>query len=331
MTPSGLSDLSFYPDGKTLATAGQESTVRFWDLVKEQEETEAGHRGGVAPVALSPDAATVVTGCWSDGLRFWDRETGKEQRVLPKLQIVVLNYGADGLVIVGVEDDRLHLYDAMGKDKGTIGKAHNAKSCLALSPDGKLLAVGNEEIRVYDLASGKEKVKLAGHGRVCQSLAFGPDGKTLLSAGEEPPITTGELRYQFSLKLWDLSTGKEVRTLPHPAGWGIKQVAYSPDGKLAATNTHVWNVTTGKMVRALAFGVESPQFSPDGKLLALAYQYAVPKSKGWIELWDMMSGEKVAVLEGHTGMIAALAFSADGKYLVSGSEDTSARVWELAK
>jgi RNA polymerase sigma factor (sigma-70 family) len=328
---SGLNDLSFYHDGKTLATAGQDSVVRFWDLVKEQEETEGGHRGGVAPVALSPDDKTVVTACWSDGLRCWDRETGKELRMLPKFQAVVLGYGADGLVIIGVEDDRVHLYDASGKDKGTVGKAHNARSCLALSADGKLLAVGNEEIRVYDLATGKEKARLSGHGKVCLSLAFGPDGKTLLSAGEEPPVTTKELRFQFSLKLWDLNTGKEVRALPHPAEWGIKQVAYSADGKLAATNTHVWDVTTGKMVRELAFGVESPQFSPDGKLLALPYQYVVPKSKAWIELWDTTSWQKVGLLEGHGGMIAALSFSADGKFLVSGSEDTSARVWEIAK
>jgi RNA polymerase sigma factor (sigma-70 family) len=328
--PSLVSDLTFHPDGKTLATGGQDSTMRFWDLVNEKEEAEAGHSSAVTSVALSPDGKTVVTGCWSDGVRLWDRATGKELRVLPKMQVGHLSFGADGLVIVGVEDDRWHLYDpATGKVKDPIGKPHNAKSCLAVSADGKLLAVGNEGIRVYDLASGKEKVKLPGHGRCCLSLAFGPGGKTLLSAGEEPPDTTRDIRLQFSLKLWDLSTGKEVHILPHPAHWGIKQVAYSPDGKLAVTNTHVWDLTTGRMVRELALGVESPLFSPDGKLLALPYQHVVPKSKGWIELWDTTNWEKVAVLEGHTGMIDALAFSADRKFLVSGSEDTSARVWEI--
>jgi WD40 repeat protein len=66
-------------------------------------------------------------------------------------------------------------------------------------------------------------------------------------------------------------------------------------------------------------------------LLALPYLYMVPKSKGAIELWDTTSWKKVAVLEGHAGMIDALAFSTDGKFLVSGSEDTSARVWAISE
>ncbi len=329
--PSAVNDLTFDRDGKTLATGGQDCTVRFWDLVNEKEETEAAHRAAVTTVALSPDGRTVVTGCRSDGVRFWDRETGKELRALPKLPVEHLSFGAAGLVIVGLEDDRLHLYDpATGQAKGPIGKPH-ARGFLAVSADGRLLALGNDEIRVYDLASGQEKVKLAGHGGSCLALAFGPDGKTLLSAGEESPDTTRELRLQISLKLWDVSTGKEVRQLPHPADRGINQVAYSADGKLAATNSHVWNVTTGQMVRELTPGVENPLFSPDGKLLALPYLYGWPKYKGLIELWDTTTWEKVAVLEGHTGMIDALAFSADGKFLVSGSEDTSARVWDIAE
>jgi WD40 repeat protein len=85
------------------------------------------------------------------------------------------------------------------------------------------------------------------------------------------------------------------------------------------------------MVRELTAGVESPAFSPDGKLLALPYLYMVPKSKGSIELWDTTSWKKVAVLEGHAGMIDALAFSADGMFLVSWSEDTSARVWAISE
>jgi RNA polymerase sigma factor (sigma-70 family) len=330
--PTGVSDLTFDPEGKTLATGGgQDQRVRFWDLVNDREEVEPGHRGPVTGVALSPHGTTVVTSSYinTDGLRFWDRPTGKQTRSLPKVPAVYFGYTADGLVIVGFEDNHLHLHDpATGKATLQIGKRMEPIHCLAVSPDGKLLAVGHEEIRVYDLATGKEKVKLPGHAWSCVTLAFGPDGKTLLSGGVDGYDAT-VTKLQHSLRLWDVTTGQEVRRLPHPPEWGIRRLAFSPDGKLAATTTHVWDMTTGRAVRELAQGAEWPLFSPDGKLLALPYQYTLPKSRGVIELWDTTTWEKVAVLEGHTGMIDALAFSADGKFLVSGSEDTSARVWEL--
>ena len=75
-------------------------------------------------------------------------------------------------------------------------------------------------------------------------------------------------------------------------------------------------------------------FSPDSKLLAVAKgekAYAQGKSEIRIDLWDTSAWEKVAVLKGHTQDIVSLAFSADSKFLVSGSLDTSARVWDVSE
>jgi len=327
--PAQVHDMTYSRDGKTVATGGYDHTVRFYDLVNEKEEIEPGHYAGVSNVAISPDGKIVMTGNYREGVRVWDRATGKQLRELPKIQVSNLAYGPAGAIILGIEEDRIHLYDpTTGKDKGTIGKRMLTPSWTAVSPDGTLLAVGGDEIRVYELATGKEKVKLAGHEK-CVGMAFSADNKTLISAGEETPVMFNGLRLQFTLRLWDLGTGKEIRKLPHLIDLGIQHVGYSSDGKYCVTNTHAWDVATGKMVKELVPGVQVPIFSPDSKLLALPYQYVIPKSKGVIELWDTTSWEKVGELEGHTGMINAVSFSADGKYIVSGSEDTSARVWAL--
>ena len=83
----------------------------------------------------------------------------------------------------------------------------------ALAPDGKLLAVGEQGIRVVELPSGKERVKLAGHSSHCTCLAFGPGGKILVSGGEE----TSQPKNTYSVKLWNLSTGKELAGFHTPS------------------------------------------------------------------------------------------------------------------
>ena len=108
-------------------------------------------------------------------------------------------------------------------------------SAVAFSPDGKTLASGSldSDIKLWDVATGKERATLKGHTETVRSLAFSPDGKTLASGG-----------YDNSIKLWDLATGKVQATLKGFTE-GVNAVAYSPDGKaLAAASDSVklWDV-----------------------------------------------------------------------------------------
>lgn len=335
-------DLTFHRDGKKLATAAAEQSVRFWDLLTGLEEVEQGHQGSVDAVALSPDGKLVVTARYLESVRFWDRSTGKELRRMVLMPVHGMAFVPDGLLIAGSGEDHLiRLYDpATGREKGTVGKDLRVGMCMTVSADGKLLAVGQEGIRIVELPSGKEKVKLAGHGSYCASVAFGPDSKTLVSGGQETVMP----QQTYAVKLWDLATGKELRRLEHPAEHAVNSVACSPDGQYVLTDRHTYNfgpppvadmatakVVVGPGVGWSPFGRRPMVFSPDGKLLAVATESSHPKPQVGIELWDTANWEKVAVLEGDTQRIIALAFSADGKFLVSGSEDTSARVWDASK
>ena len=213
--------------------------------------------------------------------------------------------------------------------------------CAALSADGKLLAVGGHGIRVIEVPSGREKVKLPGHGSYTACLAFGPDGKTLVSGGQDTLMPT----QTYGVKLWDLATGKELRTLQQGSLYALYRAAYSPDGRFVLTNLQTYDfgsppfadLATAKVSEGPAVGgsINYPGnllvFSPDGKRLAVAMESGQLRNKITIDVWDPATWEKVATLEGHTQRVLSLAFSADGRYLVSGGADATAMVWDLSK
>ncbi|MCS7227406.1 MAG: WD40 repeat domain-containing protein [Endomicrobia bacterium] len=159
-----------------------------------------------------------------------------------------------------------------------------------------------------------------GHIWNVNSVAFSADGKYLASGSLDRTI-----------KLWEVSTGRLVRTLEGHT-WDVESVAFSADGKYLASGSgdktiKLWEVSTGRLVRTLeghTDRINSVAFSADGKYLA---------SGSWdktIKLWEVSTGRLVCTLEGHTDRINSVAFSADGKYLASGSEDATMKLWNVA-
>jgi eukaryotic-like serine/threonine-protein kinase len=218
--------------------------------------------------------------------------------------------------------------------KATL-QGHTGAS-VAFSPDGKLLASGSGggvdgpgEVRLWEVATGREKFNLKGHGSPVRSAAFSPDGKLLASVGR------GEV------KLWDVATGQkraDLRGHTRP----ILCVAFSPDGKLLASGAgeyghggpgelKLWDVATGREKAPLKGhreAVYSVAFCPDGKLLASGGGEAT--KLGEVKLWEVASGREKVALQGHTYPVRSVAFSPDGKILASGTNLDGVRLWEVA-
>lgn len=190
---------------------------------------------------------------------------------------------------------------------------------VAISPDGKLLASGNDDktIRLWNLETGQGISTLAGHSHSVKSVAFSSDGTMLASGSDDQTV-----------KLWNLSNFQEICTFSGHSH-AVKSVAFSPDGNLLASGSwdktiKLWNVQMGIEENTLAghaLQVASVAFSPCGNVLASA---SCDRTVRLWELPDRFSSR----LYGHAWSVCAVAFSPDGKTLATGSDDNTIILWD---
>jgi len=184
---------------------------------------------------------------------------------------------------------------------------------VTVSPDGSLVATAGGEggVRLYDAKSGG-LLRAIGSGDRC--VVFSPDGRTLTAAGFQMDKLVG---------LYDVQTGKRVRTFEGQTEWEAFTTAFSPDGQLLASTAAdmqilVWNVATGALKLRLPnqpARVTALAFSPDSATLA-----AGGGDKA-VRLIDVASGQVRRKLEGHRDWVCTLAFTPDGKAIASGCCD----------
>jgi WD40 repeat protein len=148
--------------------------------------------------------------------------------------------------------------------------------------------------------------------------AWSPDSKSVITIGTD-----------FVGRVWNADTGRETRTLEGHTGYGLL-CGFSPDGKEASTTsfvdrtTRIWNVKTGKSRLVLEGHTERPivaGFSPDGR------EFASADAAGHALVFELEHGKVVAQLDGHEGIVSALAFTPDSKRIVTAGHDGLVRIW----
>lgn len=362
----GVHSIAFSPDGKQVISGSGDQTLKVWDLASGQElRTFHGHSHEIMSVAFSPDSQTVVSGSRDNTLILWNVATGQKVRTLVGHSegIRSIAFSPDGKTIAsGSEDDTLKLWDsASGRELHTVGgftrgvfsvafspdskvvasgsygktlklvdvatgrvlrtlEQPSAVSALAFSHDGKKLAVGslNSTIKLLNMDSERELHTFNFSGHVL-SLAFAPDGKTLVSGSYD------------GLKLWDVVSGRKLRTLGDEINQ-VNTVAFSPDRKTVMFGSDdgikLWDLASGREPRILlgedARNVISAAFTPDGKTLTTV-------SLDGLRQWDVGQGQLLQSYHtyGAIDKVKCIAFSPDGKIFVSGDWNGFVTLWNM--
>lgn len=209
-------------------------------------------------------------------------------------------------------------------DKSVFASSFNNVYSLALSPDGRFLAMGDIQgsIDLWETNDRKHLLKLEGHEGCIMTLDFSPDGKTLASGG-----------YDSLIKLWDVETGNCLNTLAGHTH-NVFCVSFSPNGKLLAsgsgdTSIRLWDIHLGEcleILQAHTNWVLSLAFNFDGSILVSAGLGDCD-----IHLWDTVTARCINVLKGHLVGINSLRFTPNSKYLASGADDCSIKLWNISK
>ncbi len=337
---SWTSSVACSPDGKWLATA-DERVVRLWDAATGKDVREyRGPTDAVRSVAYSPDGKTIAAGAIDETVFVWDAATARELHRFKGQRVKLFSFertiqvafapGGKALVSCGA-DETIRLWDlTTGKELRRF-QGHEAHVwAVAFSADGRTLAAfatkakraaeANRpgEIRVWDVATGEP----VAHWRLADDVAvvaFAPDLKTLVTSLRLGPGP-------FVLKLWDVATGKHLRSLPEdPAA-----VAFSADGKILVSvkgeRFRRWDVATGKELATFANphprAFERFAFCPDGKT------FVCWDGRNTVYFCDATTGKELRRFDGPDRGVQTVAFSPDGQFVASGG-GSDVRLWEV--
>ncbi|MFF4504734.1 AAA family ATPase [Streptomyces sp. NPDC001401] len=331
---------SFSPNGKLLATASYDRTVRLWDVSdrshpKPLGKPLTGHTSWVSTAIFSPDGHTLASAGDDGTVRLWDVRDPTHPRPLGTPltghtgTIYLLAFSPDGRTLASAgEDHTVRLWDmtdpARPKALGPLTGHSAAVRSVAFSPDGHLLAAGGDDdtIMLWDTSDPRRPKPvdqvLKGHTDTVHSVAFSPDGHTLASGSADDTV-----------RLWDVTDPRHAAQLGSPlAGHTgpVWSVAFSPKGGMLAAGSadstaSLWNVSdpaspsqVGEPLAGSSGEMYAVGFSPDGRTLATG------SGDSKVRLWSVPMSDM-------TGAFGS--FRPDGKVLAMASRDGRIRLWDV--
>jgi RNA polymerase sigma factor (sigma-70 family) len=187
-----VNSVAFSPDGRTLASASQDRTIKLWAVdTRQLKATLQGHGDAVLAVAFSPDGKTLASAGADQTVRLWDVFRGQELKRLVghEGQVEAVAFAPKGATVAsGGQDGTVRLWGtSTGLQKAICQEQSESIGTLAFSPDGHTLVTGSRDgsVKLWDLDQAKTRTTFPGHSGPVRSVAFAPDGTALFSAGQD--------------------------------------------------------------------------------------------------------------------------------------------------
>ncbi|PKY03852.1 WD40 repeat-like protein [Aspergillus campestris IBT 28561] len=342
-----IQSIEWSSDSRFLLTAAKDLTARVWSLDPEdgfEPTTLAGHRQGVKAAYFSADQESIYTVSQDGALFRWEYVTKKDPDTMEDItderwRIVKKDYfmqndarvncaafhAPTGLLIVGFSNGLFGIYDL--PEFNMIHQLSVSQSNIdnvTINKSGEWLAFGSSkhgQLLVWEWQSESYILKQQGHLDSLNSLVYTPDGQRIVTAADDGKI-----------KLWDVKSGFCIVTFTEHTS-GVTACEFSKKGNVLFTASLDGSIRAWDLVRYRNFrtftapsrlSFSSLAVDPSGEVICAGS----PDSFD-IHIWSVQTGQLLDQLSGHEGPVSALAFSADGSHLVSGSWDRTVRLWSI--
>ncbi len=310
-----VTSVALSPDGTLLATGGDDHLVNLWRVDDGKLiYTMRNHADWVRVVTFSPDGKILASAGDDRTIRLWDPTTGKLIRTIGRRHKNPSDESTSA--------DRAQPEKVASSDTAATYLPDDQAAIYAIqfSPDGQSIAAAGFEtaVRTYEVQSGKPARIYQCTCDDIRALAYSHDGKQLVCGGRDGSICIANV------------ADGSVSPIRNAHGYRIRALAFSPDGDQLASageggKIRIWNIATGQKQATLDQG--------KAKIMSLCFcgadRVASGASDNIIRVWNIGNQQIISSLTGHTGTIAALASDSAGKTLVSGSFDTTVRMWPL--
>jgi WD40 repeat protein len=324
--------LAFSPDGQTLACADSAHTIRIWDPVAGIERhVLQEHQDEIRSLAFSPDSSRLASGGADRMIHVWDAHegrllSGRGRPARSRTGLVVSTSGERLASTCG--GVHLRVWDTLsGQPSRTQLEGHAQPQVLKGSPDGRWIAGGGPDHRIHlwEAATGRLHATLDGQAGRVAALAFAADSTILASASE----------VDGTVWLWNILLKEPILVIPMAAdACTVEALAFHPHGPWLAAGGIDWLATGGsdgaisvwdiqQRTQNVIFnrGTTDIAFHPQGQYLAAT---TLDRS---VVLYDLSTQQMAIELTGHGDAVSCLAYSPDGAWLISGSEDRTIRFW----